>query len=42
MHLYFRKIIGWAMDSSITRHLPTGALKMAVDMRKLVPELIHH
>jgi transposase InsO family protein len=42
MDLYSRKIIGWAMDSSMTRHLPIEALEMAIDMRKPAPGLIHH
>jgi putative transposase len=42
MDLYSRKIIGWAIDSSMTRHLPIETLEMAIDMRKPAPGLIHH
>jgi putative transposase len=42
LDLYSRKIVGWAMDSSITRHLAIEALEMAIDMRKPAPGLIHH
>lgn len=42
MDLYSRKIIGWAMDSHMTRHLTIDALTMAISMRKPKPGLIHH
>jgi len=42
MDLYSRKIIGWSMDNTMTRHLAVDALKMAVSMRKPKPGLIHH
>ena len=42
MDLYSRKIVGWAMDSRMSRHLPIDALNMAISMRKPKPGLIHH
>ncbi len=42
MDLYSRKIIGWAMDRRMSRHLTIDALTMALSMRKPKPGLIHH
>jgi len=40
--LFSRRIVGWAMDKRITRHLPLRALHMAVQRRGPPKELIHH
>ena len=42
MDLYSRKIIGWALDDSMTVELVTEALAMAFDRRDTVPGLIIH
>lgn len=42
MDLYSRKIVGWAMDSRMSRHLTIEALKMALQMRKPSSGLVHH
>lgn len=42
MDLYSRKIIGWTMDSWMSRQLAIDALKMAISMRKPKPGLVHH
>ena len=40
--LFSRRIVGWAMDKRITRHLPLRALHMAVQRRGPSKGLIHH
>jgi len=40
--LFSRRIVGWAMDKRITRHLPLRALHMAVQRRGPPKGLIHH
>ncbi len=42
MDLFSRKIVGWAMDSHMSRHLAISALNMALDMRNPPGGLIHH
>lgn len=42
MDLYSRRIIGWSMDTSMTRQLVIDALLMAVWRRKPDKGLIHH
>jgi len=42
MDLYSRRIIGWSMDSSMTRQLVMDALLMAIWRRKPARGLIHH
>jgi putative transposase len=42
LDLFSRRIVGWAMDKSMTRHLPLRALKMAVQRRRPSKGLIHH
>lgn len=42
MDLFSRKIIGWALDSSMTNALIIEAFKMAVATRKMEPGLILH
>ncbi|MDF1556480.1 MAG: IS3 family transposase [Deferrisomatales bacterium] len=40
--LFSRRIVGWAMDKRITRHLALRALHMAVQRRRPPRGLIHH
>ncbi len=42
LDLYSRKVVGWAMDTSLDRHLALDALNMAMDARRPPPGLIHH
>lgn len=42
MDLYSRRIVGWAMDGSMDRHLVLRALEMAVEGRNPPPGMIHH
>lgn len=42
LDLFSRRIVGWAMDKRMTRHLPLRALEMAVQRRRPPPGLIHH
>jgi putative transposase len=42
MDLYSRRIVGWAMDSRICRHLVERALCMACFNRSPAPGLLHH
>ena len=42
MDLFSRKIVGWSMDSQMTRKLAMDALIMAVDGRRPGAGLIHH
>ena len=42
MDLYSRRIVGWAMQSSLDRSLTLNALKMAITQRRPGPGLIHH
>ena len=42
LDVYSRKIVGWAMDSRMTRHLVMSALAMAYWQRKPKHGLIHH
>ena len=42
MDLYSRQIIGWAMDSTMTRQLVIDAFKQAIGRRKPPAGLIHH
>lgn len=42
LDLYSRKIVGWSMDSSMSRELVLDALDMAVRARKPATGLIHH
>ena len=42
LDLYSRKIVGWSMDSSMSRQLVLNALDMAVTARKPAKGLIHH
>ncbi|WP_274428818.1 IS3 family transposase, partial [Desulfolucanica intricata] len=40
--LFQRKIVGWSMDSTMTRQLTLDALRQAVQRYKPSPGLIHH
>lgn len=42
MDLYSRRIVGWAMDQTMSRHLAIEALEMALQLRKPEKGLIHH
>lgn len=42
MDLYSRRVVGWAMDSRISRHLVERALSMACLNRSPQPGLLHH
>jgi putative transposase len=42
MDLYSRRIVGWAMQSTLDRSLTLNALEMAIAQRRPVPGLIHH
>jgi transposase InsO family protein len=42
MDLYSRRIVGWAMQSTLERSLTLRALEMAVSQRRPDPGLIHH
>ena len=39
---YSRRIVGWAMQSTLERSLTLRALEMAVTQRRPGPGLIHH
>ena len=42
LDLYSRKVVGWAMDRTITAQLVCSAYQMALAQRKPAPGLIHH
>ena len=42
MDLYSRRIVGWAMQSTLERSLTLNALKMAIAQRRPGPGLTHH
>jgi putative transposase len=42
MDLYSRKIVGWAMDKTMTKELVMAALKMACNRQKPEKGVIHH
>lgn len=42
LDLYNKKIVGWAMDSTMTQQLVAKALKQAISREKPLPGLIHH
>jgi putative transposase len=42
MDLYSRKIVGWAMDKTMTKELVISALKMAYKRQKPGKGIIHH
>ena len=39
---FSRKILGWAMDSTLHTSLPLNALKMAIKRRQPKPGTLHH
>jgi putative transposase len=42
MDLYSRRIVGWSMDKRMETSLVSNALKMALGMRELGDEMMHH
>lgn len=42
LDLFSRRLIGWAMDSSLATALPLAALLMALRQRRPAPGLLHH
>lgn len=42
MDLYSRKVVGWAMDNRISRHLVGKAIWMAIGRRNPAEGLLHH
>jgi putative transposase len=42
LDVFSRRIVGWAISKSIDRHLVIGALRMAIELRKPLPGIIHH
>lgn len=42
LDLFSRRVVGWAMDKCMTRHLPLRALQMAVQRRRPGKGLLHH
>ncbi|GAE48262.1 DDE-type integrase/transposase/recombinase [Mesobacillus boroniphilus] len=42
MDLYSRKIVGWAMDKTMTKELVLSALKMAYMRHKPGKGVVHH
>ncbi len=42
LDLFSRRVVGWAMDKRMTRHLPLRALRMAVQRRRPPKGCIHH
>ena len=42
MDLCSRRIVGWAMQSTLARSLTLNALEMAIAQRRTAPGLIHH
>ena len=42
LDLYSRAIVGWSMNTRITRHLALDALVMALGRRPVGDELVHH
>lgn len=42
LDLFSRKVVGWAMDTSMTSALVVQALRMALQTRRPPPQLVHH
>ena len=42
LDLYSRRVVGWAMDSSLHTDLPLRALQRALEARSPAPGLVHH
>ena len=42
LDLFSRRVVGWAMDTSMTVELPLRALRMALHNRQPQPGLLHH
>jgi len=39
---FSRKVVGWALDQTLTSRLPVAALQQAIDQRQPKPNLVHH
>jgi transposase InsO family protein len=39
---YSRRVIGWALDRTVEDDLPLAALRMALELRRPSPGLVHH
>jgi putative transposase len=42
MDLFSRKIVGWAMERTLSDELTRSALRMTLEQRKPRPGLLHH
>jgi putative transposase len=39
---FSRKVVGWALDTTLAASLPKAALEMAIEARQPAPGLVHH
>jgi transposase InsO family protein len=39
---FSRRVIGWALDVTVEDDLPVAALRMALELRRPAPGLVHH
>jgi putative transposase len=39
---FSRRVVGWAVDRTLTARLPVAALRQAIDSRRPKPGLVHH
>jgi putative transposase len=39
---FSRRVVGWALDGSVETDLPLAALRMALELRRPSPGLVHH
>ena len=42
LDVYSRKVVGWALDRTLTARLPLAALERAIALRQPAPGLVHH
>ncbi len=42
LDLFSRRVVGWAVDDTLDRRLPLGALDRALHARRPAPGLVHH
>jgi putative transposase len=42
LDLFARKVVGWAMASTMPQELTLAALRMAINNRRPDPGLLHH
>jgi putative transposase len=42
MDVFSRKVVGWALDRTLTTRLPLLALERAITLRRPAPGLVHH